>query len=136
MIAGRASVIDGDSLEIQGRRIRLHGIDAPEAGQDCKAGGQTYRCGQKAALALSDKIGQQIVRCDQRDTDRYGRAVAVCRIGAEDLGAWLALEGWALPYREFSREYVWAEDAAKKAGKGVWAGEFEAPWDWRRKRQQ
>ncbi len=135
-LLGQASVIDGDTLEIHGQRIRLHGIDAPESGQTCTGGGKTYRCGQKAALALSDKIGQQTVRCEQRDTDRYGRVVAVCRIGAEDLNARMALEGWALAYREYSSDYVWAEDAAKQAHKGIWAGEFELPWDWRKKKRQ
>jgi endonuclease YncB( thermonuclease family) len=129
-------VIDGDTLEIQGRRIRLHGIDAPESGQTCSADGKTYRCGQQAALALADKIGRETVSCQPKDTDRYGRVVAVCRIGAEDLNAWMTLKGWALAYREYSGDYVWAEDAAKQAHKGIWVGEFEPPWDWRKKKRQ
>ena len=127
VIAGRASVVDGDTLEILGQRIRMHGIDAPESGQECKADGQKYRCGQKAALALLDKIGQQTVSCEQHDTDMYERAVAVCRVGAEDLGAWMVLEGWALAYRKYSSSYVWAEDAAKEGRKGLWAMQFEQP---------
>ena len=70
-IVGRASVIDGDTLEVRGTRIRLHGIDAPESGQTCKdTAGQDYRCGQTAALALADRIGQGTVTCDPRETDR------------------------------------------------------------------
>ena len=86
-IVGRASVIDGDTLDVRGTRIRLHGIDAPESGQTCKdAAGKDYRCGQ--AAALSDRIGAAPIACEPRDTDRYGQTVAVCRKGAEDLNGW------------------------------------------------
>ena len=70
-IAGKASVIDGDTIEIHGQRIRLHGIDAPESGQSCVADGERWRCGQKAAFALADFIGRSPVRCDGQGTDRY-----------------------------------------------------------------
>jgi len=72
-IAGQASVIDGDTIEIHGTRIRLWGIDAPEHDQTCVADGRAYRCGQKAALALSDRVGSHTVMCEARDIDRYGR---------------------------------------------------------------
>ena len=83
-IVGVASVIDGDTLEIHGQRIRLHGIDAPESRQFCEKNGKKYRCGQQAALALADKVGRATIRCEQRDIDRYKRIVAVCRLGSED----------------------------------------------------
>ena len=76
-LTGRASIIDGDTIEIHGQRVRLFGIDAPESRQTCEVGGQTYRCGQQAALALADYVGQRTVACEQHDVDRYGRIVAV-----------------------------------------------------------
>lgn len=92
-ITGRASVTDGDSLAIHGQRIRLFGIDAPEHDQTCEAGGQRYRCGQQAALALDDHIAARPVTCEQRDVDRYGRIVATCTVAGEDLSAWMVAQG-------------------------------------------
>lgn len=135
-ITGRATVIDGDTLDIRGTRIRLHGIDAPESAQLCKdAAGLDYRCGQRAALALSDRIGTATITCEARDTDRYGRTVAVCRRAGDDLNAWLVAQGHAIAYRRFSAEYVPQEDAARAAKRGIWAGTFEEPQDWRRGRR-
>ncbi len=131
-VVGRASVIDGDTIEIHSQRIRLHGIDAPESGQLCLASNERYRCGKKAALALDDKIAGRPVSCEQKDRDRYGRIVAVCRLAGEDLNGWLVAEGWALAYRQYSTDYVDEEASAKAEGKGVWRGTFVPPWDWRR----
>lgn len=131
-IVGGASVIDGDTLEIHGQRIRLHGIDAPESGQSCERDGRQYRCGQQAALALADKIGRATVRCKQRDIDRYQRIVAVCRLGNIDLNAWMVRQGWAIAYRQYSLDYVDDENAAQAARSGMWAGRFVEPANWRR----
>ena len=131
-VSGQASVIDGDTIEIHDTRIRFHGIDAPESGQLCMAEGAQWRCGQQAALALDAMIGGRSVTCVERDIDRYGRVVAVCSAGGEDLNAWMVAEGWALAYRRYSTDYVDEEVAAQAAGRGIWRGEFVAPWDWRR----
>src|SRR5438874_5398102 len=101
-LAGQASIIDGDTIEIHGQRIRLFGIDAPEHDQLCEAVGSQYRCGQQAALALADQIGSKTVDCAPRDVDQYGRIVAVCSAGGEDLNAWMVRQGWALAYRHYS----------------------------------
>jgi endonuclease YncB( thermonuclease family) len=132
VITGRASIIDGDTLDVGGQRIRLHGIDAPESRQTCRdATGRDYRCGQRATLALSDKVGGQLVSCERRDVDRYNRIVAVCRLAGEDLNAWLVSEGWAVAYRRYSGDYIGAEQAAKSTNRGLWAGTFTPPDEWR-----
>lgn len=132
-IVGVASVIDGDTIEIHGERIRLFGIDAPEGGQPChRTDGSQWRCGQHAALALQDHIGRRLVACVQRDTDRYRRAVCQCRVGGEDIGAWLVAQGWAVAFTRYSSDYVTNELAARSARRGIWEGEFMMPWDWRR----
>jgi endonuclease YncB( thermonuclease family) len=143
-IAGRATVIDGDTIEIRGQRVRLFGIDSPESAQLCQAGQKPYRCGQQAALALADRIGERTVRCQERDKGRYGRVVAVCYVGSEDLDRWMVEQGWAIAmveqgwamaFRKYSLDYVDAEDDAREAGRGIWQGEFEMPWEWRRARR-
>lgn len=131
-IAGSARVVDGDTLEIGGTRVRLHGIDAPESKQRCRAGGRTWPCGREAARALARRIGGHTVTCETRDRDRYGRTIAVCRTGGSDMNGWMAAEGWALAYRSYSRDYVAEENRARAAKRGVWRGEMIAPWDWRR----
>jgi len=131
-VVGRATVIDGDTLDIRGTRIRLHGVDAFESAQLCQgADGKPYRCGQRAALALADRIGTASVSCEKTDIDRHKRIVAVCSARGEDLNAWLVSEGHALAYRQYGKDYVPQEDAAQGAKRGAWAGSFTPPWDWR-----
>ena len=132
-LKGVASVIDGDTIEIRGDRIRFHGIDSPESRQLCtEPSGVTWRCGQQAALALSDRIGRRSVSCEARDTDRYGRTIAVCTQNIEDLNRWMVLEGWAVAYLQYSQDYALAEADAQSAGRNIWSGSFVMPWDWRR----
>lgn len=135
-LSGVASVIDGDTLEIHGVRVRLHGIDAPESGQTCKDGtGNIYRCGQQAALKLSDFIGRRPLSCLARDTDRYGRTIAVCKVGTTDVNEWLVREGWAVAYRQYSLDYVAAEQEAKMHKRGIWTGYFEVPSEFRKRKR-
>jgi len=101
---GTASIIDGDTIEIHRTRIRLHGIDAPEVQQECTwPDGTVWRCGQHAALALSDHIGRAVVRCELRDHDRYGCIVAVYFLVGENLNRWMVTDGWAAAFSVSSR---------------------------------
>ena len=131
-LVGVASVTDGDSLVIHGQRIRLEGIDAPESRQVCSKEGQSWRCGQKASLALADHIGRQTVRCEHLGTDRYQRVLARCFLGDLNLNEWMVRQGWAVAYRQYSQDYVEAEDAARAQAAGIWSSDFQMPWDWRR----
>jgi len=125
-------VIDGDTIVIAGANIRLYGIDAPESAQVCQANGKSHQCGTSATLALSKRIGGRSVSCTERDRDRYGRIVAVCHAGGEDLNGWLVSEGLAIAYRHYSTDYIVHEQAAREAGRGLWRGEFVEPWQWRK----
>ena len=130
-LSGRARVIDGDTIEVGTVRVRLHGVDAPESKQSCLAGGERWPCGQRATQALDRQIGGRTVACSERDRDRYGRIVAVCRHGGRDINAWLVGQGWALAYRRYSQAYVNEEASARAGRRGIWRGEFVPPWDWR-----
>ena len=131
-LAGRASVTDGDTVRVAGARVRLHGIDAPESQQTCVAGGSRWRCGAEATRALARRIGGRPIACEERDRDRYGRIVAVCRVRGEDLNRWMVRQGWALAYRHYSMDYVPDERAARAAKRGLWRGDFVPPWRWRK----
>lgn len=131
-LAGRASVIDGDTLDIHGTRVRMFGIDAPESAQSCeRADGTPYRCGKDAANALDARIADRPVRCEPRDTDRYGRTVAVCSVAGEDLNAWMVRSGLAVAYTRYGADYAGAEREARLARRGIWAGRFEEPSEYR-----
>jgi len=136
LIVGTSVVIDGDTIEIHGVRIRLAGVDAPESQQRCGRAGEEWPCGQRAALALADWLGSRTVSCNPTGKDRYQRTLAHCFSGTEDVQAWLVLNGWALAYRQYSKDYVAAEEVAQAGRAGVWAGEFKAPWEWRKELRQ
>lgn len=134
-IEGKARVIDGDTLEVAGQRVRLQGIDAPESAQSCRrANGEPYRCGDQATQELQKRIGTGTSTCCTIESrDRYNRALGICYTADEvDLNAWLVRQGYALAYRHYSTKYVNQEDQARADEAGIWAGEFVAPWSWRR----
>lgn len=130
-VAGIPRIIDGDTLWIGSTKIRLHGIDAPEANQSCTADGKKWSCGKEATLALARFIDDRRITCKGDDHDRYGRLLAVCYIGQDDLNAKMVHNGWALAYRRYSMDYVDEEAEAKEAGLGMWRGKFIPPWVWR-----
>src|SRR6185312_14746632 len=103
-LIGQASIIDGDTLEIHGTRIRLWGIDAPESSQLCRgADSNLYRCGASAANDLDTFIARRPVSCIPISEDQYGRSVATCSVGGADLGEWLVRNGLALDWPQYSR---------------------------------
>jgi len=132
--SGPVRVGDGDSIDIGRTRIRFHGIDAVELAQRCKdAAGQDFACGEDAARTLEGLVRDKTVRCDERHgVDQYGRIAAVCTADGLDLNAAMVDSGFAVAYRQHSLAYVPNEDRAKAAKKGLWAGSFEMPWDYRR----
>jgi endonuclease YncB( thermonuclease family) len=132
-IVGRATVVDGDTIEVQRQRIRLDGIDAPESQQTCLgADSKLYFCGSKAALALADFLRDATVRCKAVGYDQYRRIVARCSARGEDLASVLVRSGWALDWPRYSGgEYGLDQKAAQAARRGMWAGKFVEPWNWR-----
>jgi endonuclease YncB( thermonuclease family) len=136
-ITGRASIIDADTLEIRGERIRILDIDAPEPNQPCARTDEDlpqgiWRCGQQAALALADWIGTRTVTCEADKHDGYGRWLAHCSVGGEDVATWLAENGWTVPYRRCKCEVIREASAHAKAEKrGIWNSVFSNPWEWR-----
>jgi endonuclease YncB( thermonuclease family) len=130
-LVGRASVIDGDTIEIHGQRIRLAGIDAPESAQLCEANGRNYRCGQQASFALANFIASHTVACERTGTDRYRRVLARCTTNGTDINRWMVSQGWAIAYRRYSTEYTDSEEDARRSKLGIWAGSFTEPEQWR-----
>lgn len=130
-VSGYATVIDGDSLEIGPTSIRLYGVDAPEGRQQCTRDGAPWACGEAAADKLRALVAGHELHCTQEDVDQYERIVARCNAGEIDLGAELVRAGLALAYRRFSDDYVGEEAEAKAAKRGLWAGTFTPPWEWR-----
>jgi len=132
-VGGRAAVIDGDSLRVEGTQIRLRGIDAPEFDQTCAdAHGRDWPCGRRARTGLADMVAGHRVECTGRGHDRYGRLLAICHAGEVDIAAALVEAGLAVTNGEHAREQGRARDARR----GLWQGAFEDPADWRRKSAQ
>lgn len=138
-IIGRASVIDGDTIEIHGTRIRLDGIDAPESWQTCTdAAGTEYRCGKVAAEALDAFLAaSRPTHCREVDRDSYRRVVAICtRADGVEVNAWLVRSGHALDWPRYSKgKYQRDQEAAARAKRGIWIGWFEYPWVERARRK-
>lgn len=138
-LIGRASVIDGDTIEIRGEHIRIFGIDAPESSQLCtdKVGAE-YRCGKVAADALDAFLAQSLpLTCNVVDHDRNHRAVASCkRTDGADVATWLVNNGYALDWPLYSKgEYAALQAKAQAARAGIWQGDFQEPWAFRHDRR-
>ena len=133
--AGSLRVVDGDTLELDGITYRLHGIDAPEAGQACKrASGKSWPCGKQAIAALEDLVSAGSIVCDDRGADGYGRTIGVCTSNGEDLNALMVSAGMAWAFTKYSSDYVELEGKARAKRIGVWQADTMTPWDYRAER--
>jgi endonuclease YncB( thermonuclease family) len=127
VLEGRVAVNDGDSITLDGARIRLRGIDAPEFSQVCKRDGLDYPCGKLSRQALVGLIGGRPVSCEGWERDRYDRLLATCRVGDIELNRLQVEAGWAVAYGAYRSE----ESTARRESAGLWAGSFDRPQDWR-----
>jgi endonuclease YncB( thermonuclease family) len=135
VISGRATVIDGDTIEIGTQRIRLEGIDAPEASQTC--GGRwygTWSCGAKATAKLQSLIGTRRIDCQSAGRDKYGRVLGWCALDGLDLNAEMVRTGFAWAFVRYSTRYQALEADARAAKVGIWQGEAEPAWAFREHR--
>jgi endonuclease YncB( thermonuclease family) len=134
-IAGLARVVDGDTIVVGETRIRLEGIDAPEAGQTCgRSVVGWWACGTEATAALARLVEGKSIRCEPQGLDKYGRTLAVCFVGGEDVNAWMVRQGLAWAFVRYSQRYVQQEAEARARRVGVWQGQAMPPWDYRAQR--
>jgi endonuclease YncB( thermonuclease family) len=132
---GPLRVIDGDTFDVGGVRVRLHGVDAPERNQTCEdAQGAIWECGAWVTAQVEARFGGRYAVCEERDVDRYGRMVARCTVDGRDVGEEIVLDGLATAYRRYAMDYDLAEKSAQVAGVGIWAGTVESPADFRASR--
>lgn len=136
-ILGQPRIIDGDTVEIGEKKIRLHGIDAPETDQLClDAEGEKWECGIAARDALSAFSDNRPWSCEVSGKDRYDRSLASCSIAGHDINKWMVQHGWALAFVRYSDRYVADESWSREIPAGLWSGAFIAPWDWRSRSKQ
>ncbi len=140
-ISGFAKVVDGDTIKINSKKIRLYGIDAPEKKQKCKKTYLTisfmsftkdYMCGEISTQKLIKKINKQKLNCNILDVDRYKRLIGECFKRNINLNSWMVSNGYAVAYRKYSKKYVSDEINAKNNKLGIWQGKFEMPWTYRK----
>jgi endonuclease YncB( thermonuclease family) len=130
--AGPLRVIDGDTFDVGGRRVRLYGVDAPERDQTCAdAQGRPFACGAWVTAEVERRFGGARAECRMVERDSYGRAVSRCTVAGRDLGEALVAAGLAVAFRRHSLDYDRTERAAQRAGAGLWAGSFQTPAEFR-----
>ena len=139
-ISGFAKVVDGDTIKINSKKIRLYGIDAPEKKQKCKKTYLTisfmsftkdYMCGEVSTQKLIKKINKQKLNCNILDVDKYKRLIGECFKRNINLNSWMVSNGYAVAYRKYSKKYVSDEINAKNNKLGIWQGKFDYPWEFR-----
>ena len=145
-IFGIAKVIDGDTIKIDGKRIRLNGIDAPETKQECKNQRGIYNCGLVSKVFLENLILSKSILCLYEQLDRYKRILGTCytvenikfkkkltSVLGKNINSEMVSNGQAVAYRKYSKDYIDDEEIAKNKKIGIWSGQFDMPWEWRKK---
>ena len=131
--SNKVKVVDGDTIHLNGEKIRFSGIDTPEIKQLCNKNNEVIKCGILAKELLINKIGKNKVECFNEGVDRYKRILAECFVNNQSLSKYLVREGFAFAYRKYSTKFIEDENFAKKNKKGMWSMTFEYPWDYRKK---
>ena len=126
-------ITDGDTIRINGEKIRFSGIDTPELRQTCLKQGIQIPCGIEAKQILIDKIADNKIVCIREGKDQYKRTLAECFVNDESLSSYLVKSGYAFAYRRYSKKFIPDEDFARTNKIGMWSMEFDYPWDWRKK---
>ena len=135
IIEGEAKIIDGDTIHIGKNKIRLHGIDAPEINQTCEKNNITWLCGENATNALVNIINSQKIICNIKDIDQYNRYIGVCFVNNLNMNKYMVINGWAIAYRYYSKDYIEVENIAKRKKVGIWQGYFQEPYLFRKKQK-
>ncbi|MDA9084686.1 thermonuclease family protein [Candidatus Pelagibacter sp.] len=125
-------IVDGDTIHLDGEKIRFSGIDTPELKQTCFKDDVKNLCGVKAKQILINKIGNNTVECISEGRDQYKRILAECFVNNESLSRYLVRSGYAFAYRKYSKKFIKDEDYAKANQIGIWSMKFEYPWEYRK----
>jgi endonuclease YncB( thermonuclease family) len=130
--AQELKIIDGDTIHLNGKKIRFIGIDTPELKQTCIKDDVENLCGVTAKQILIKKIGNNTVECISEGSDKYKRTLAECFVNNVSLSSYLVRSGYAFAYRKYSKKFITDEDYAKANQLGMWSMKFEYPWDYRK----
>ena len=133
-------VVDGDTIDLNGEKIRFSGIDAPESNyrgkeQTCLINETIIHCGKLSKEFLIKKIGTNKVTCKrEKELDQYKRILAECFVNGESLSKVLVRNGYAFDFVRYSKKkYSEDQEYAKTNKLGLWSMKFEFPWDFRKK---
>ena len=129
--ADNIKIVDGDTIVLNGEKIRFSGIDTPELKQTCIQNDQEVKCGLSAKMLLVKKIGNNIPKCISEGKDVYKRTLAECFVNGESLSKFLVRSGYAFAYRKYSNKFIKDEEFAKINKLGMWSMTFQYPWDFR-----
>jgi len=130
--ADNLKIVDGDTIVLNGEKIRFSGIDTPELKQTCMSGDEKVFCGKSAKSLLIKKIGNETPECISEGKDAYKRTLAECFVNGESLSAFLVRSGYAFAYRKYSKKFIKDEEFAKEHKLGMWSMKFQYPWDFRK----